>query len=95
MIAVVIGVIGYLMRRLEADFRDHIARVEKDIEKIETDRAERMRELYKEFVQKETFYMTVGEIKKMIADIFEEISKQSKCLNQVVGSLNERREKQE
>lgn len=98
-LAVGVGAIGWFVRRLieetQANFADlkydlgkRIEKVEVDIEKLESARSADQKYLYEHCVQKEVFYMTVGETKGLIGKVFDELKEVNRLVNQTIGGLN-------
>ena len=100
-LAIGVGAIGWFVRRfidetkscltdLKIDISKQLDKVEADIEKIETARASDQKYLYEHCLQKEVFYMTIGETKGLIGKIFDELTEVNRLVNRTIGSLTSR-----
>lgn len=97
-LAIGVGVIAWFIRRLidetkvqfaelKSDLCKRIDRVEEDIEKLERARQADQKYVYENCVQKEIFYMTVGETKGLMGKIFDELKAVNRLIHQTIGAL--------
>lgn len=72
--------------KMEADIDKLEGKVEMDIKTIEASRALDQKWAYENFIEKELYFRTIGEIKGLISKIFEEIKEVNRQVNQQIGA---------
>lgn len=78
--------IGARLDKMEADIDKLEGKVEMDIKTIEASRALDQKWVYENFIEKELYFRTIGEIKGLISKIFEEIKELNRQVNQQIGA---------
>ncbi len=78
--------LGARLDKMEADIDKLEGKVEMDIKTIEASRALDQKWVYENFIEKELYFRTVGEIKGLISKIFEEIKEVNRQVNQQIGA---------
>lgn len=78
--------LGARLDKMEADIDKLEGKVEMDIKTIEASRALDQKWVYENFIEKELYFRTIGEIKGLISKIFEEIKELNRQVNQQIGA---------
>lgn len=78
--------LGTRIDKVESDIDRLEGKVEMDIKTIEAGRALDQKWVYENFIEKELYFRTIGEIKGLISKIFEEIKEVNRQVNQQIGA---------
>jgi hypothetical protein len=78
--------LGTRIDKVESDIDRLEGKVEMDIKSIEAGRALDQKWVYENFIEKELYFRTIGEIKGLISKIFEEIKEVNRQVNQQIGA---------
>lgn len=78
--------LGTRIDKVESDIDRLEGKMEMDIKSIEAGRALDQKWVYESFIEKELYFRTIGEIKGLIAKIFEEIKEVNRQVNQQIGA---------
>jgi hypothetical protein len=95
-----LGTIGWLIRWMLADnvrrfhdFKENLETIECSLRDLERIRQDDQKYQFEQYVDKKAFYVAVGKNEAFIGRIFKQLNELAKSVNQIVGALNARENK--
>lgn len=88
LLAIVIGVLGFLLRVVYSTLSARVAINEERLAQVDKEHQLDQRALHERFVDRDSYLMTVGETKGTINRIFDQLNVLSATLNQTIGAIS-------
>jgi hypothetical protein len=95
-----LGTISWLIRwmlaenlRRFSEFNENLEDIESSLRDLERIRQDDQKYQFEQYVDKKAFYVAVGKNEALISRIFKQLNELAKSVNQIVGALNARKNK--